>query len=84
MEQSVSSILRAVPFSNDTVEQRIDEISSDALKQFVDILSVTRHSMQIDESTMSNNESLLFGYLQFVHNMQAQVEMFFAISLPND
>ena len=84
LQQSASSVLRAVPLSNDTVARRIDEMSSDVLKQFVDILSVTKHSLQIDESTLSNNESLLLGYVRFVHNMQAQEEMLFAISLPAD
>ena len=84
LQQSASSVLRAVPLSNDTVARRIDEMSSDVLKQLVDILSVTKHSLQIDESTLSNNESLLLGYVRFVHNMQAQEEMLFAISLPAD
>nr|XP_039259582.1 SCAN domain-containing protein 3-like [Styela clava] len=84
MKQNSSSVLRAVPLSNNTVQRRIDEMSSDVLKQLVEILSVTKHSLQIDESTLSNNESLLLGYVRFIHNLQAQEEMLFAIDLPAD
>ena len=84
LQQSAFSVLRVVPLSNDSVQRRIDEMSSDVLKQLVDILSETKHSLQIDEFTLSNNESLLLGYVRFIHNMQAQEEMLFAISLPAD
>ena len=84
MEQNASSVLRAVPLSNDTVQRRIDEMSSDVLKQLVEILSVTKHSLQIDESTTDDNVSLLLGYVRFVHNMRPQEEMIFAISLPTN
>ena len=84
MEQNASSVLRAVPLSNDTVQRRIDEMSSDVLKQLVEILSVTKHSLQIDESTSDDNVSLLLGYVRFVHNMRPQEEMIFVISLPTD
>ena len=59
-------------------------MSSHVLKQLVEILSVSKHSLQIDESTLSDNESLLLGYVRFIHNMQAQEETIFAISLPAD
>ena len=73
-----------MPPKNDTVQQLIDETCSDILKQLAKILSVSKHSLQIDESTLSNNESLLLGYVRFIHNMQAQEEMIIAISLPAD
>ena len=59
-------------------------MSSDVLNQLGEILSVSKHSPQIDEFTLNNNESLLLGYVQFIHNMKAQEEMLFAINLPAD
>ena len=53
LQQNASSILRAVPLSNDTVQRRIDEMSSVVLKQLVEILSISKHSLQIDESTLT-------------------------------
>ena len=84
LQRNASLILRAVPLSNDTVQRRIDEMSSGVLKQLVEILSVSKHSLQIDESTLCDNESLLLRYVRFIYNMQAQGEMIFAISLPAD
>ena len=59
-------------------------MSSDVLNQLVEILSIFKHLLQIDKSILSNNESLLLGYVQFIHNIQAQEEMLFAINLPAD
>ena len=84
LQQNASSILRAVPLSKDTVQRRFDEMSSDVLKQLVEILSISKHSLQIDESTFGDNESLLLGYVRFIHNMQAQEEMIYGISLAAD
>ena len=80
--QNASSILRAMLLSNDTVQRRIDEMRFGVLKQLVEILSIFKHSLQIDESILRDNEALLLGYVRFIHNMQAQEEMIFAISLP--
>ena len=68
---TASSILPAVPLSNDTVQQRIDEMSSGVLKQLNEMLFVSKYSLQIDESTLSDNKSLLLGYVWLIHNMQA-------------
>ena len=61
LQQNASSILRAVPLSNDTDQQHIDEMSSDVLKQLVEILFISKHSLLIDESTLSDNESTTVG-----------------------
>ena len=52
LQQNASSTLRAVPQSNETVQRRIDEMISDVLKQLVEILSVSKQSLKIDESTL--------------------------------
>ena len=69
LQQNTSPILSAVLLSNNTVQRRIGEMSSDVLKQLVEILSISKHLLQIDESTLTDNESLLLGYVQFIHNM---------------
>ena len=40
LQQNASPVLRAVSLSNDTVQRRIVEMSSDVLNQLVEILSV--------------------------------------------
>ena len=45
--------LKRIPaLSNDTVQRRIDKMSFDVLNQLVEILSLSKHSLQIDESTL--------------------------------
>ena len=46
LQQNASLTLRTVPLSNDTVQRRIDEMSSDVLKQLDEILFVSKHSLQ--------------------------------------
>ena len=57
-------------------------MSSDVLKQLVEILSVSKHLLQIDKSTLSDKKSLPLEYERFINNMLAQEKMIFAISLP--
>ena len=72
------------PLSNDTVQQRIHEMGDYIEAQLVQILSRTDHALQIDESTIRDNEALLMGYVQFVHEKETRQEMLFVITLPAD
>ena len=84
MCQSSTPVLSTVPLSNDTVQRRIDEMGDDVESQLVQILSRTDHALQIDESTVRDNEALLMGYVRFVHEKETKEEMLFVISLPSD
>ena len=57
--------LASLPLSNDTVQCRIDEISTDIQSQLNDILCMTKFSLALDESTVRNSEALLLGYARF-------------------
>ena len=61
MCQSSTPVLSTVPLSNDTVQRCIDEMGDDVESQLVQILSRTDHALQIDESTVRDNEALLMG-----------------------
>ena len=67
MCQSSTSVLSTIPLSKDTVQRRIDEMEDDFESQLVQILSKTDHALQIDESTVRDNEALLMGYVRLVH-----------------
>ena len=73
-----------MPLSYDAGWQRIDEMSFDILKQLTEIYFVSKYSLQIDDSTLSNSKSMQLSYVRFIHNMQAQEQMLFVISLPAD
>lgn len=84
MQRDSSSVLSTIPLSNDSVKRRIDEMGADVEKQLVTILAHTKHSLQIDESTLRDNESLLLGFVRFVFQSEIQEEMLFALNLPTD
>ena len=79
-----TSVLSTIPLSNDTVQRSIDDMGDDVELQLVHILSRTDHALQIDESTVRNNEALLMGYVRFVHQKETREEMLFVISLQTD
>ena len=66
MCQSSTPVLSTVPLSNDTVQGRIDEMGDDVESQLVQILSKTDHALQIDESTVRDNEAVITDGLRTV------------------
>ena len=84
MDQSSASVLKAVSLSNSTVQRRIDEMGADVEKKLVEILTTTKHSLQVDESTLRDNEALLLGYVRVIHHKETREEMVFALTLPSD
>ena len=59
-------IIRSIPLSDDTVRRRIDEMSGDVENQLIKILETNKFSIQIDESTLPNNNALLLMYVRFI------------------
>jgi len=47
--------------SNSTVSNRIDEMGQDVEQQLIEKLKSRKFSLQIDESTIRESESLLLG-----------------------
>ena len=70
--------------SNDTVQRRIDEMSADVEHKLCNTLRNTEFSLQLDESTLPGNESLLLGYACFVHNGVLCEDLAIALSLNTD
>ena len=48
--------------------RRIDEMSNNIENKLCDYLKENQFSMQIDESTLRNSESLLLCYVRFISN----------------
>ncbi|GFV58387.1 SCAN domain-containing protein 3 [Trichonephila clavipes] len=66
---------------NNTVQRRIDEMSEDVESFLCDYLQMTHFSLQLDESTLLGNESLLLVYVRFIIDQEHQEEMRFAQEL---
>lgn len=82
---NVTSITSSIPLSNNTVYRRIDEMAYDVEIKLCDILKITKFLLQLDESTLRDNEVLLLAYVRYV-NIDAKIteELLFAKSLNTD
>lgn len=67
--------------SNNTVRGRIDDMGGDVEKQLIEKLRTRKFSLQMDESTIRDSESLLLAYVRFIDDENLQEEMLFCESL---
>ncbi|GBP27202.1 Zinc finger MYM-type protein 6 [Eumeta japonica] len=79
--KSSFDMLKRIPLSNNTVQKRIDEMSSDVESFLCDYLRTTHFSIQLDESTLPGNEALLLAYVRFVMGEEIHEELLFAKTL---
>ncbi|KAG9464157.1 hypothetical protein GDO78_020374 [Eleutherodactylus coqui] len=54
------AMMNLIPLSNDTISRRIDKMAADVEETLLDVLKNTEFVMQIDESTVRDNEVVLF------------------------
>ena len=83
MKQNASEITNSIPLSNSSVSRRIDEMAEDVEKQLIAHLQVKKFALQLDESTLRDNEAILLAYVRF-YNEGPKEEMLFARSLMTD
>ncbi|XP_068243860.1 SCAN domain-containing protein 3-like [Palaemon carinicauda] len=84
MKQNASEIINILPLSNSSVSQRIDEMAEDVEKQLISHLQVKQFALQLDESTLRDNEAILLAYVRFNSDEGHKEEMLFARSLVTD
>ncbi|XP_029281523.1 SCAN domain-containing protein 3-like isoform X2 [Cottoperca gobio] len=61
MERDPTHVLKSLPLSNDTVARRINEMGADTEEQLCVILQDSYFSIQLDETTTSDNNALLMS-----------------------
>ncbi|CAH1964600.1 unnamed protein product [Acanthoscelides obtectus] len=84
LHKPAPDIIKRIPLSNNTVEKRIDEMSSDIESFLCNYLQTTHFSIQLDESTLPDNAALLLAYVRFIMNQEIYEELFFARTLVTD
>jgi zinc finger BED domain-containing protein 5/7/8/9 len=81
MHKSPYDIIKSIPLSNDTVRRRIDEMAEDVENNLCMFLRTSPFSLQLDDSTLPGNESLLLAYARFVKDGSLVEELLFARQL---
>ncbi|KFD56756.1 hypothetical protein M513_02433 [Trichuris suis] len=79
-----TEIIKKIPLSNDTVQRRIDEMSADVENTLCNVLRTEEFSLQVDESTLPQNEALLLAYVRFIKEGKLVQELLFARELLTD
>lgn len=85
MHQDPTDDIKTLALSDTTVSRRIDEMAVDVESQLVTILQTTSFSIQLDESTITDNNALLMAYVRYFNeNSVLQEEMLFVQNLITD
>ena len=71
------TISRTIPLSYSSASPRIDEMSDDIESSLCDELCSIEFALELDESTVRDNEALLLAHVAFIKGSQAQEEMLF-------
>ncbi|XP_069744076.1 delta(14)-sterol reductase LBR-like isoform X2 [Narcine bancroftii] len=67
--------VRAMPLSNSTVCNRIDDVGQDVEKQLIEKMKSQKFSIQLDESTVWDSEALLLAYMRYIDQEEFQEEI---------
>ena len=66
----------SIPLSNSTVSSRIDEMANDIENKLCDELKPTQFSLQLDETTLRDNEALSMVYVRNINVSRKVIEEF--------
>ncbi len=77
LDETRAAKLKAIPLSNDTVAQRIHDISDDLEDQLKENLRDKRFALQVDEATVSNQDGSFISYVCFVYSESLREDLLF-------
>ena len=69
-------VTSSIPLSNSTVSSWIDEMANDIENKLCGELETTQFSLQLDESTLRDNEALLMAYVRYINASRKVIEEF--------
>jgi len=81
LHKSPDQIIKAILLSDSSVQRRVDEMAANIEETLCNILVTTEFSLQLDESNLPGNYSLLLAYVLFVKDEKLVQELLFAREL---
>lgn len=74
MMPTQKDVTHLIPLSNSSVSSRIDEMANDIENKLYDELKTTQFSLQLDETTLRDNEALLLAYVRYINTSHEVIE----------
>ena len=84
LHKSPEQVIKSIPLSDNSVQQRVDKMAENIKETLSKMLMTTEFSLQLDESTLLGNESLLLTYVRFIKTGSLCQELLFARLLETD
>ena len=66
LHKSPEQVIKSIPLSDNSVQRRVDKMAENVEETPSKMLMTTEFSLQLDESTLPGNESLLLAYVRFI------------------
>lgn len=79
--ESVANQLKNIPLSNNTISQRIQDISDNINDQLIDKLRNKTFAIQLDEATDNNKDAYLICYVRLMYGVDIIEELLFCKSI---
>ena len=84
LHKSPEQVIKSIPLSDNSVQRRVDKMAENVEETLSKMLMTTEFSLQLDESTLPGNESLLLAYVRFIKGGSLCQELLFAHLLETD
>ena len=76
MMATQKDVTPSIPLSSSSVSSRIDEMANDIENKLCDELKTTQFSLQLDETTLRDNEALLMAYVRYINASRKIIDEF--------
>ena len=84
LHKSSEQVIKSIPLSDNSVQRRVDKMAEKVEETLSKILMTTEFSLQLDESTLPGNESLLLAYVRFIKGVGVTVSRIIVCTSPGN